>query len=190
MKPSGTLPPGAAAFQGIGPGEAPSSWLLENRDLLPPVARTLDVACGRGRHALLLAAAGFPVRAVDRDTGLIDALRGTAESLGLPLRAEVMDLETGAADLGFQAYDLVLVFNYLHRPLFPALARALAPGGLLLYETFTVEQARRGKPTNPDFLLLPGELRERVAPLLVLREREGEFDGRMVAGVVARKPKD
>jgi tellurite methyltransferase len=190
MKPSGTLPPGAAAFQGIGPREAPSSWLLENRDLLPPAARTLDVACGRGRHALLLAAAGFPVRALDRDAGLIDALRATAESLGLPLRAEVMDLETGAADLGFQAYDLVLVFHYLHRPLFPALARALAPGGLLLYETFTVEQARRGKPTNPDFLLLPGELRERVAPLLVLREREGEFEGRMVAGVAARKAQD
>lgn len=187
MKTSGTLPPGAASFQGIGPREAPSSWLLENRDLLAPGARTLDVACGRGRHALLLAAAGFPVRAVDRDAALIDALRATAERLDLPLRAEVMDLETGAADLGTEGYDLVLVFHYLHRPLFPALLRALAPGGLLLYETFTVEQARRGKPTNPAFLLEPGELRERVAPLVVLREREGEFEGRMVAGVAARK---
>lgn len=190
MKTSGTLPPGAAAFQGAGPSEAPSSWLLENRDLLPRAARTLDVACGRGRHALLLAAAGFPVLAVDRDAALIDALRATAERLELSLRAEVRDLETGTADLGSGEYDLVLVFNYLHRPLFPALARALAPGGLLLYETFTVEQARRGKPTNPDFLLLPGELREKVAPLVVLREREGEFEGRMVAGVAARKPPD
>jgi SAM-dependent methyltransferase len=190
MKTSGTLPPGAAAFQGIGPGEAPSSWLLENLDLLARAARTLDVACGRGRHALLLASAGFPVEAVDRDAGLIDGLRATAERLKLPLRAEVRDLETGAADLGTEAYDLVLVFNYLHRPLFPALVRTLAPGGLLLYETFTVEQARRGKPKNPDFLLEPGELRERVAPLVVLREREGEFEGRMVAGVAAQKPQD
>ena len=88
------------------------------------------------------------------------------------------------------AYDLVLVFHYLHRPLFPALVRALAPGGLLLYETFTAEQALRGKPKNPDFLLEPGELRKSVASLVVLREREGEFEGRMVAGVAARKPKD
>jgi SAM-dependent methyltransferase len=190
MKTSGTLPPGAAACQGSGPSEAPSSWLLENLDLLPPGARTLDVACGRGRHALLLASAGFPVEAVDRDAGLIDSLRAMAERFELPLRAEVRDLEAGIAELGSEAYELVLVFHYLHRPLFPALVRALAPGGLLLYETFTVEQARRGKPTNPDFLLEPGELRERVAPLVVLREREGEFDGRMVAGVAARKPRD
>jgi SAM-dependent methyltransferase len=190
MKTSGTLPPGAAACQSIGPSEEPSSWLLETLDLLPRAARTLDVACGRGRHALLLAAAGFPVEAVDRDAGLIDALRAMAGRLELPLRAEVRDLETGTADLGTEAYDLVLVFHYLHRPLFPALVRALAPGGLLLYETFTVEQARRGKPKNPDFLLELGELRERVAPLVVLREREGEFEGRMVAGVAARKPQD
>ena len=190
MKSSGTLPPAAAPCQGIGPGEAPSSWLLENLDLLPRAARTLDVACGRGRHALLLAAAGFSVEAVDRDAGLIDSLRATAERLQLPLRAEVRDLETGTADLGTEAYDLVLVFHYLHRPLFPALVRALVPSGLLLYETFTVEQARRGKPKNPDFLLEPGELRQRVAPLVVLREREGEFEGRMVAAVAARKPQD
>ena len=65
--------------------------------------------------------------------------------------------------------------------------RALAPGGLLLYETFTTAQAARGKPTNPDFLLEPGELVARVAPLEVLRQREGDFEGRMVASVAARK---
>ena len=202
MKTSGNIPPGATAHQGIPQAASrlaraglivePSSWLLENLDLLPPGARTLDVACGRGRHALLLAAAGFPVEAVDRKVGLIATLRATAERLDLPLRAEVRDLETGTADLGTADlgtadYELVLVFHYLHRPLFPALLRALAPGGLLLYETFTVEQAKRGKPREPDFLLEPGELRRRVAPLEVLREREGEFEGRMVAAVAARK---
>ena len=76
--------------------------------------------------------------------------------------------------------------RYLHRPLFPKLRAALRPSGVLVYETFTTEQASRGKPTNPDFLLRPGELAELVAPLRVLRQREGEFDGGMVAGVVAR----
>jgi len=68
----------------------------------------------------------------------------------------------GVVDLGTEAYELVLVVHYLHRPLFPSLVRALAPGGLLLYETFTTAQAARGKPTNPDFLLEPGELLEAV----------------------------
>jgi hypothetical protein len=74
--------------------------------------------------------------------------------------------------------------------LFPALARALRPGGVLVYETFTVDQAARGKPSNPRFLLQHGELPALVAPLHVLFEREGEFDGGMVAGVIARKNKD
>lgn len=181
------LPAAASRLARAGMKVEPSSWLLANLDLLPPEARTLDVACGSGRHALLLAAAGFPVEAVDRDPALVASLRAAAELLRMRLRAEVRDLETGTVDLGAEAYDLVLVFNYLHRPLFPALLRALAPRGLLLYETFTVDQAKRGRPTNPDFLLRPGELRARVASLEVLREREGEFEGRMVAAVAARK---
>jgi hypothetical protein len=81
----------------------------------------------------------------------------------------------------------VLVTHYLHRPLFPALTRTPRPGGLLLYETFTVDQARLGHPTNPDFLLEHGELATLVAPLQVLRQRDGEFEGRLVAGVAARR---
>ena len=80
------------------------------------------------------------------------------------------------------------MFSYLHRPLFPALVRALRPGGVLLYETFTKEQARHGRPSNPEFLLDPGELPDLVAPLEVIRRREGEFEGRHVASVAARKP--
>ena len=166
---------------------APPPGCSLNRDLLPPAGRALDVACGRGRHALFLARAGLHVRALDRDPARIAALAATARDLGLPIEAEVRDLETPAVDLGREAYDLVLVVHYLHRPLFPALVRALAPGGLLLYETFTSAQAARGKPTNPAFLLEPGELVRLVAPLEVLREREGEFEGRMVASVAARK---
>ena len=77
--------------------------------------------------------------------------------------------------------------HYLHRPLFPSLIAALAPGGLLIYETFTRAQAARGKPTNPDFLLKPGELLELVRPLDVVASREGDFDERMVAAVIARR---
>jgi len=145
------------------------------------------VACGRGRHALLLAAAGFAVTAVDADPDAIAALTDTAARLGLPLAAERRDLEAGPADLGDALYDVILVIRYLHRPLFPALGRALGRGGVLLYETYTGAQAARGHPTNPDFLLKPGELRDLVAPLAIVREREGEFDGGMVAGVAARR---
>lgn len=165
----------------------PSSWLIENADLLPSGGRALDLACGTGRHAFLLASAGFSVHAVDRDTEKIEAIRLLADRMGFPLNAEVVDLELGDADLGTQQYDLIVAVHYLHRPLFPALVRSLCPGGILLYETFTIHQAKRGKPTNPAFLLQPGELPELARPLEVLRRREGDFDGRMVAGVVARR---
>ncbi|HYN05215.1 MAG TPA: rhodanese-like domain-containing protein [Vicinamibacteria bacterium] len=170
------------------PISGPSPWLLSNAHLAPRGARTLDVACGRGRHALLLAGAGFPVRAVDRDAGQVAWLNALARRLQLPLEAEVVDLENGTADLGEEEWELVLVFNYLHRPLVPALVRALTPGGILLYETYTTEQAKRGRPTSPHHLLEPGELPRLVAPLEVLRQREGEIDGRSLASVAARKP--
>jgi rhodanese-related sulfurtransferase len=169
------------------PVVGPSPWLLANAALAPRGARTLDVACGRGRHALLLAGAGFPVRAVDRDAGQVAWLSALARRLHLPLDAAVVDLERPDVDLGEEEWELVLVFNYLHRPLLPALVRGLKPGGLLLYETFTKEQATRGRPSNPDHLLEPGELVRLVAPLDVVRQREGDYDGNALASVAARK---
>jgi SAM-dependent methyltransferase len=170
------------------PGDPrPSFWLLSNQDLLPDAGYALDVACGRGRHALFLAERGLAVVAVDRDRLAIDELTVEAVRRNLAVEARVVDLEAGEVDLGRELYDLVVVFHYLHRPLFPALLRALAPGALLIYETFTVDQARLGKPTNPDFLLQHGELRQRLSSLTIVREREGVFEGRHVAAVVARK---
>ena len=157
------------------PVAGPSPWLLAHARLAPRGARTLDVACGRGRHALFLAGAGFPVRAVDRDPGQVAWLGVLARRLHLPLDALVVDLESDSADLGASEWELVLVFNYLHRPLFPALVRALKSGGVLLCETY-------------DHLLEPGELARLVAPLEVVRQREGEIDGRAIASVAARKP--
>jgi len=124
--------------------------------------------------------------AVDRDRLAIDDLTVEAVRRNLAVEARVVDLEAGEVDLGRELYDLIVVVHYLHRPLFPALIRALAPGALLIYETFTVDQARLG-PANPDFLLQHGELRERLASLTILRERDGVFEGRHVAAVAARE---
>jgi rhodanese-related sulfurtransferase len=169
-----------------GAADGPASWLLENADLLRPGMRVLDLAAGRGRHSLLFAAAGFPVTALDRDADRLARLAAMAQSMGAPITTRAVDLEAGTPDLGDGVYDLVLVTHYLHRPLMPALVRAVAPNGLLIYETFTRAQAARGRPTNPAFLLEPGELPTLVAPLDVLRSREGDVEGRAVASVVAR----
>jgi rhodanese-related sulfurtransferase len=175
---------GAREF-GPTPVEGPAGWLLDNGDLLRPGMRVLDVAAGRGRHALLLAGAGLAVTAIDRDAAKMTRLGDLAGRLGLAITTEVRDLECGDAALTEAGYDLVVVTNYLHRPLMPALVRAVAHEGVLLYETFTTAQAARGKPTNPAYLLEPGELPRLVAPLDVIRQREGEVEGRMVASVVA-----
>jgi SAM-dependent methyltransferase len=166
---------------------APASWLVQHADLLPQEGRALDVACGRGRHAIWLAEQGLITVALDRDPVAIREVNDLAQARRLPIRAEVRDLELGDDPFAASSYDVILVVHYLHRPLFPALVNALAPGGLLVYETFTRAQAARGRPTNPDFLLEPGELADLVRPLEVLVSREGDYDGRMVASVIARR---
>ena len=174
---------------GAGVLRGPSSWLIDNADLLPRGGKVLDVACGKGRHALLLASAGFDVHAIDRDPNAIAFLRSTADRLSLRLEANVVDLETDPPpDLGSSAFDAVMVFNYLHRPLMPVLRESLKPGGRIFYETFTAAQAERGHPRNPDFLLANGELATLLKPFTILRAREGEFDERFVASVVAERP--
>ena len=176
----------ARAFEPA-PMSGPAPWLVDNVDLLPDAGRVLDVACGKGRHALLLAAAGFAVTAVDRDADALDRLRAQALRLELDVRVEVVDLEAPDVEFGADRFDLIVVTRYLHRPLVPHLVSALAPGGILIYETFLVSQAERGHPSNPAFLLEPGELVALVRPLEILRAREGEVDGAMVASVVARR---
>ena len=167
----------------------PSSWLVDNADLLPPGGQVLDVACGRGRHALWLASRGLEVRAIDRSPEAIAFLRDAAAGLGLSIVTEVVDLETDPPPAIATGFDAIVVFNYLHRPLMPMLRNALKPGGRIFYETFTTGQAARGHPTNPAFLLKDGELAELVAPCAILRSREGEYEGRFVASVVAERPK-
>jgi SAM-dependent methyltransferase len=166
---------------------SPSLWLTSNAHFLPRTGEALDVACGSGRHALWLAERGLRTTAVDRDADRIAALNAEASRLHLPLQAEVIDLESVGFQFTPDTSDVIVVVHYLHRPLFPSLLAALRPGGLLVYETFTRAQAARGRPSNPAFLLEPGELLMRVQPLEVLASREGDYQGRMVASVIARR---
>jgi SAM-dependent methyltransferase len=165
----------------------PSAWLIDNLDLIDRCELVLDVASGRGRHALALAERGWQVHAVDRDRAALDELETRARAAGLAIETQLIDLESDRVDLGANRYGGIVVFNYLHRPLIPTLVRALKPGGALVYETFTIGQRERGHPRNPAFLLEDGELARLVAPLHVVRSREGDFDGRLISSIAARK---
>lgn len=140
---------------GRGPGE-PSAWVRRFVDRIPPGGTVLDLACGRGRHTRLLLERGHRVIAVDRDVAAVAGLDGDLEVLEV-------DLEDGRPfALAGRRFEGIVVSAYLHRPLLPALVEALADGGTLIYETFSRDQVRYGRPTNPDFLLCPGELLEVV----------------------------
>ena len=135
--------------------ESPSAWVCRFAPLIVNGGRVLDVACGSGRHARYLAQQGFQVEAVDRDA---DALGQLAAVAGVTTR--VVDLEHAPWPFAGRQFDAIVVVNYLHRPLFAQLLAALAAGGVLVYETFAVGNARYGRPSNPNFLLKPGELLE------------------------------
>jgi SAM-dependent methyltransferase len=138
------------------PLAAPSPWVARFAPLMP-AGEALDLACGSGRHVRLLAALGHPVLAVDRDA------QALAACMAPGVVTEQHDLENGAPwPYRGREFAGIVVTNYLHRPLFEALFRALAPGGVLVCETFAAGNGRFGKPSNPDFLLQPGELLEQA----------------------------
>jgi len=136
----------------------PSPWVVRHAALVPDGAVVLDVACGGGRHVRWFVERGHPVVAVDRDVAGVADLR---DRPGCELVEA--DLESGARPpFAGRTFGGVVVTNYLHRPLLPAVVAAVAPGGVLLYETFARGNARFGHVTNPDFLLDPGELLDAV----------------------------
>lgn len=136
---------------------SPSPWVRRFAGLMVTGGRVLDVASGAGRHARLLAQLGFRVEAVDRDSLALEQLTGEPA-----INTRVADLEKDAWPYECASFDGVVVSNYLHRPLFGALVQALRPSGVLIYETFMVGNERFGRPSNPDFLLQPNELFDRL----------------------------
>lgn len=171
----------------------PSPLFVERLADLGTAARLgplLDLACGRGRHALAAGRAGLPTLALDRDPAFLAVLARRAQTESLPVSCLRFDLERGLEPpLRAGSCGAVLVFRYLHRPLAPAIERLLAPGGLLLYETFTHEQrSLAGGPRNPDFLLRTGELPGLFPGLETIASDEGLHDGSALARLVARKP--
>src|SRR5476651_834572 len=133
----------------------PSPWVLRWAGQIRPGGAVLDVAAGAGRHGRLLARMGFEVDAVDRDAGLF---------ADPPPRVRLLeaDIEGGAWPYAGRLFDGIVVANYLHRALLPLLVSSLEPGGMLIYETFAQGNERFGKPSNPAYLLAPGELLEAV----------------------------
>ncbi len=149
----------------------PSDWVLRwaqawrDRD----GATALDLACGSGRHLRLLAGDGAAVTGVDRDADALAALAGLSDRVEL-IEA---DIEQGPWPLEGRTFDVVVVTNYLWRPLLGRVVEAVAPGGWLIYETFTDGQQTVGRPARPEFLLRPGELLAAVADLRVIAYEDG-----------------
>lgn len=148
--------------------ESCSAWVLRFLPLIRPDGLVLDLAAGGGRHTRALLAHGYRVRAVDREVTALTPLAGP------DCQVEPIDLETGAPWPLGGGYDGIVVTNYLHRPLLPAIAGALAPGGAVIYETYMLGNERLRRPRNPDFLLRPGELLEGFAALTVVAFEQGE----------------
>jgi SAM-dependent methyltransferase len=155
---------------------------------MPHGARALDVACGSGRNAVWLALSGFEVVAVDILPDALERTRDRAAHAGAAVETRQMDVEFPGA-LDDMHADLVVVVRFLDRALFGPLQRVVDPGGLLVYETFTVDQAELGHPRNPKHLLQPGELAGAFPGLETLVSREGFFDGAHLARLVARAPR-
>lgn len=172
---------------------APSRFLVDHFHLLRR-GTALDVAMGNGRNAIYLATRGFDVDGVDVDPAVVERARVAARRLGAPIRAVVGNVEDGTYIIPIDAYDLITVFNYLHRPLFRDLKDGVRRGGTVVFQTFTTDQPRFGKPDNPAFLLRPGELLDVFADWEILHHREGVDSGlpgdspKALAGIVARKP--
>ena len=145
----------------------PSQWVVRWAPLIK-AGTVLDVACGNGRHTRYFAGRGLRVVAVDRDS------RQFASPNITFVRA---DLEDGSPwPFAGQRFAGIVVTNYLHRPLMPKLEESLAEGGVLIYETFMLGNERFGRPSNPDFLLRPGELRETFKRLRIEAFEEGQVD--------------
>jgi SAM-dependent methyltransferase len=173
---------------------APAAFLesystLFTADAIP--GTVLDLACGDGQNGLYLARRGLAVEFWDRSKDLVARIVKKAKGEGLSVGGRTVNLELPDLNpLDENAYGAVLVFRYLHRPLFPCIKKSVKRGGLLMYETFTIDQAALGRPKNPDFLLRPGELRSWFQDWTIIHCFEGfeKKPPRAIAQILCKKP--
>ncbi|MEP6739393.1 MAG: class I SAM-dependent methyltransferase [Caldimonas sp.] len=159
-----------------------SPWVARWAYLIAPGGTVLDVAAGSGRHTAFLAARGHAVTAIDRDSAALQPLAAFATTL-------VADIEKGPWPLAGRTFDAVVVTHYLWRPLFAELLAALAPGGVLIYETFAAGNETVGRPARPEFLLARGELLRAAAGLRIVAFEDGFLGNpeRFVQRIVAAR---
>lgn len=170
-------------------GKQPVAWLERHAHLLPDTGRALDVAAGEGRNAVFLASLGLEVDAVDQSAVGLKKAKALATEQGVSIHTVVANLE--GYDPGTACYDVVVNFFYLQRSLIPKIKQALKEGGLILFETYTVEHlelpSTRG-PRTRAYLLERGELEALFDDFEILHASESKDAQRAVASLVARKP--
>ena len=158
-----------------GDTQSAASWLVEHRGLLK-TGRALDLAAGQGRNALYLVREGFEVEGWDRDEQGLEALSAKARACGLSIRTRVVDLEREPS-IPVETFDLVVVFYYLQRDLIPSIIQSLRPGGIVVYETFLIDNhVRFNHPRHREFSLEHNELLSLFSKLRILAYREGQDD--------------
>lgn len=159
-------------------------------------ATVLDLACGSGRNGLYLIENGIPVTFADVNPTAIEQVQQLVSMANNEQRADYWSIDfeqEGVLPLAGKSFAAIIVFRYLHRPLFEQIKQAILPNGIIIYETFTTEQAQLGRPKNPDFLLKRGELVDIFSDWEILHSFEGIIESKdgskqAIAQVVARKP--
>ena len=168
----------------------PDRFLAEALPYLPAAkhAQAVDLACGGGRNALQLARWGYQVRAIDLSAAALRLCTERAEAVGVQLETARVDLEDPGVDLGRDSFDIVTVFNFLHRPLIGAIMRSVRPGGVVIYKTYTRNQLRFGSgPRNRDYLLKQNELPRLFAGFRHVIYKE-ECETNATAALVTQRP--
>ena len=169
----------------------PLPLLVRLASELPP-GRALDLACGAGRHAIFLAERGWRVTAVDASSVGIELAKTAARGRGVEVDWRAADLESESFEIEREAYDLIGVFYYLQRSLFPQIRAGVSRGGIVVAAIHMVDESPGVKPMNPEFLLQPGELRAEFRGWEILHDYEGtpteEGHRRRSAEIVAKKP--
>lgn len=165
--------------------QAPSEWITRFAPLVRPQGQVLDLACGMGRHTRFFSASKHAVTCVDKSQEATQSIADIAEAI-------TADIENGPWPLAGRSFDGVVITNYLWRPLWPQILTSVKPGGVLLYETFGQGNEAHGKPSRPDFLLVPGELLQVCQGWHIVAYEHGLLHqpDRVVQRVAAIKPAD